>query len=74
MNNVKEIRIYKNAVVFNENHNDSYIIKKYAEVEFFNGEIRKLSIEGKADITNCDYLKITDKGKLTKIVFQNELA
>ena len=74
MNNVKEVRLYKNAVVFNENHNESYIMKRYAEIEFFNGKIIRLSIDGKADITSCDYLKITDKGKLVKTIFRNELA
>lgn len=74
MNNTKEIRLYKNAVVFNKNHNASYVIKKYVEIEFFNGNIIKLSVEGKADITSCDYLEITDKGKLIKTIFRNELA
>lgn len=72
--NVKEIRLYKNAVILNKNHNAEYIAKKYAEVEFFNGKIIKLLIEGKADITNCDYLEVKEKGKLVKIIFQNELA
>lgn len=73
-NKVKEIRLYKNAVVFNSNHNASYKMKKYAEIEFFNGKIIQLSIDSKADITECDYLKITDKGKLFKTLFRNELA
>ena len=30
---VKEVRLYKNAVVFNSNHNASYKVKKYTEIE-----------------------------------------
>ena len=73
-NKVKEIRLYKNAVVFNSNHNMSYKMKKYAEIEFFNGKIIQLSIDSKADITECDYLEIKNKGKLFKTLFRNELA
>lgn len=73
-NKVKEIRLYKNAVVFNSNHNMSYKMKKYTEIEFFNGNIIQLDIESKTDITNSDYLKITNKGKLVKTLFKNELA
>ena len=65
-NKVKEIRLYKNAVVFNSNHNMSYNMKKYTEIEF--------DIESKTDITDSDYLKITNKGKLVKTLFKNELA
>lgn len=71
---VKEVRLYKNAVVFNNNHNASYKVKKYTEIEFFNGKLIKLDIESKTDITECDYLKITNKGKLVKTLFRNELA
>ena len=70
----KEIRLYKNAVVFNKNHNASYVMKKYVEIEFFNGDIIKLSIEGKADITDSDYLEIKEKGKLVKTLFRNEIV
>ena len=73
-NKVKEIRLYKNAVIFNNNHNMSYNMKKYTEIEFFNGNIIQLDIESKTDITNSDYLKITNKGKLVKTLFKNELA
>lgn len=73
-NKVKEIRLYKNAVVFNNHHNMSYKMKKYTEIEFFNGKLIQLDIESKTDITECDYLKITDKGKLVKTLFRNELA
>lgn len=71
---VKEVRLYKNAVVFNSNHNASYKVKKYTEIEFFNGKLIQLDIESKTDITECDYLKITNKGKLVKTLFRNELA
>lgn len=73
-NKVKEIRLYKNAVVFNSNHNMSYNVKKYTEIEFFNGKLIQLDIESKTDITDSDYLKITNKGKLVKTLFKNELA
>lgn len=74
MNKVKEIRLYKNTEIMNRNHNRKYKIKKYAEIEFFNGNIIKLDIQAKADITDCDYIKVIDKGKLAKIIFRNELA
>lgn len=74
MNRVKEVRLYKNAKMKNENHNKEYKVKQYAEIEFFNGDIIKLDIQAKADITSCDYLKITNKGKLVKTIFRNELA
>ncbi len=73
-NVVKEIRQYKNTQVYNEHHNMLYIMKKYIEIEFFNGKIIKLCSDGKADISNCEYLIIKDKGKLIKTLFKNELA
>ena len=73
-NVVKEIRQYKNAQVYNEHHEMIYIMKKYIEIEFFNGKIIKLYSDGKADISNCEYLIIKDKGKLIKTLFKNELA
>ena len=73
-NKVKEIRLYKNEVVFNSNHNMSYNMKKYTEIEFFNGKLIQLDIESKTDITDSDYLKITNKGKLVKTLFRNDLA
>ena len=49
-------------------------MKKYTEIEFFNGKLIQLDIESKTDITDSDYLKITNKGKLVKTLFRNELA
>lgn len=73
-NKVKELRLYKNAVMINDNHGKQYKIKQYAEMEFFNGDIIRLDIQAKADITDCDYIKIINKGKLVKTIFRNELA
>lgn len=74
MNRTKEIRLYKNAKMMNENHGETYKIKRYAEIEFFNGDIIRLDVEARADITGCDYLKIINKGKLIDTIFRNELA
>lgn len=68
-----EIRLYKNAVMYNSNHDRNYKIKKYAEIEFLNGDIIKLDIDSGADITNCDYLDIINKGKLVKSLFRSNL-
>lgn len=68
-----ELRLYKNATMYNSNHNKKYRIKKYAEIEFLNGDIIKLDIDSGADITSCDYLEITDKGKLVKSLFRSNL-
>jgi len=73
-NYVKEVRIYKNTQIYNKHHNMDYIMKNYIEIEFFNSKIIKLCCDGKADISNCDYLIIKAKGKLTKILFKNELS
>lgn len=70
---VLELRLYRNAVMYNSNHDKSYKIKKYAEIEFFNGDIAKLDIDSGADITNCTYLQIVDKGKLEKTLFRSNL-
>ncbi len=70
----KEIRLYKNAEMINKHHGKKYKIKEYAEIEFFNNEIIKLDIQAKADITDCDYIEIINKGKLVKTIFRNELA
>ena len=72
-NKAKEVRLYKNGLVYNKNHGKMYKMKKYAEIEFFNGNIIKLDIEAGADITNCDYLVIKDKGKLVKEIFRSNL-
>lgn len=74
MNRVKKVNLYKNALIYNTNQEKYYIIKKYAEIEFFNGDVIKLNITANADITSCDFLKIRDKGKLIKTIFKNELA
>lgn len=74
MNKTKEIRLYKNGKIYNTNHNKTYKLKKYAEIEFFNGNIIQLDIESKADITDIEYLEVKDKGKLVKVIFKNELA
>lgn len=72
-NKTMEIRLYKNATMMNYHHNQNYKVKKYAEIEFFNGNIIKLDIESGADITNCDYLEIKNKGKLVKTIFRSNL-
>lgn len=72
-NKVLEIRLYKNATMYNSNHDRNYKVKKYAELEFFNGNIIKLDIDSGADITNCDYLDIINKGKLVKNIFRSNL-
>lgn len=72
-NKVKEVRLYKNATMFNENHDKNYKVSKYAEIEFFNGKIIKLDIDSGADITNCNSLHILDKGKLVKSIFRSNL-
>lgn len=74
MNKVKEIRLYKDGIVHNSHHKRSYVLKKYMEIEFFNGKIIRIDMEANADITACDYLVIRDKGKLKKTIFKNELA
>lgn len=73
-NNVKEIKLYKSALIFNKHHDKNYIMKRYLEIEFFDGKIIKLNVEAKADISNCDYLIVMDKGNLIKTLFINELA
>ena len=65
-----EIRLYKNATMYNSNHDRKNKIKKYAEIEFLNGDIIKLDIDSGADITNCDYLDIMNKGKLVKSLLE----
>ena len=72
--NVKEVRLYKNAIMYNSHHDRHYKVSKYAEIEFFNGNIIKLDTDCGADITKCDYLEIVDKGKLVKNIFQSFLA
>lgn len=72
-NKTKEIRLYKNGKLLNSHHGKEYKIKKYVEIEFFNGNIIQLDIESRADITDCDYLEITNKGKLVKTLFRNNL-
>ena len=71
---VAEVRLYKNAIMYNSNHDRNYRVLKYAEIEFFNGNIIKLDADCGADITKCDYLEIVDKGKLVKNIFQSFLA
>ena len=71
---VKEIRIYNNAIMYNEHHERAYLLKKYIEIEFFNGKIIRLDPIAGADITKCEYLKITDKGIIKKVTFHNEIA
>ncbi len=71
---VKMINIYKNALITNKHHNRTYLVNKYMEIEFFNGNIIRINMVAKADITNCDYLVIEDKGKLVKTLFKNALA
>lgn len=73
-NNVKEIHLYKNALIYNKHHDRNYIMKRYIEIEFFDGKIIRLNVEGKADISNSDYLIFLNKGKLIKTLFINELA
>ena len=71
---VKEIRVYRNAIIYNEHHERAYLLKKYIEIEFFNGKISKLDTIAGADITKYDYLKIKDKGTLKKVIFHNAIA
>ena len=71
---VKEIRVYRNAIMYNEHHERAYLSKKYIEIEFFNGKIIRLDPIAGADITKCDYLKIKDKGILKKVIFHNAIA
>ena len=71
--NVKEINIYKNAILNNSHHDRDYFIKKYLEIKFFNDKEIKLDLDCGADITNCDYLKIINKGKLVKSLFRSNL-
>ncbi len=70
---VKEIRIYKNAIMYNSHHDRNYRLNKYLEIEFFDGRIIELDVEAGSDITDCDYLKIIDKGKLEKSIFKINL-
>ena len=71
--NVKEIRLYKNALVSNEHHEIIHLTKKYMEIEFFNGKIIKLDPIAGTDITDSDYLKVMDKGKLVKNIYRSNL-
>ena len=71
--NVKEIRLYKNALISNEHHERIYLTKKYMEIEFFNGKIIKLDPIAGTDITDSDYLKVMDKGKLVKNIYRSNL-
>ncbi len=71
--NVKEIRLYKNALISNEHHERIYLTKKYMEIEFFNGKIIKLDPIAGTDITDSDYLKVIDKGKLVKNIYRSNL-
>ena len=72
--NVKELRLYKNAIMYNCHHDRHYKLSKYAEIEFFNGNIIQLNIDSGTDITKCDYLEIVNKGKLVKTIFQSFLV
>ena len=71
---VKEIRVYRNAIMYNEHHERAYLLKKYIEIEFFNSKIIRLDTIAGADITKCDYLKINDKGILKKVIFHSAIA
>ena len=70
---VAEVRLYKNAIMYNSHHDRNYRVLKYAEIEFFNGNIIKLDIDSGTDITTCDYLEIVNKGKLVKTIFKSNL-
>lgn len=70
-NEVKEIKQYRNGRIYNKNQNKYYNLKKYIEIEFFNGSIILLDLISNTDITNSDYLEITNKGKLSKTIFRN---
>ncbi len=70
---VKEIKIYKNAIMYNSHHDRNYMVKRYLEIEFFDGHIIELDVDAGADITDCDYLEIIDKGKLEKSIFKINL-
>ena len=70
---VKEIRIYKNAIMYNSHQDRNYRLNKYLEIEFFDGYIIELDVDAGSDITDCDYLKIIDKGKLEKSIFKINL-
>lgn len=72
-NKTKELRLYKNTIMYNSNHKKDYRIKKYMEIEFFSNKIIKLDLDSGADITNCDYIEIKDKGKLVKSLFKSNL-
>ena len=70
---VKEIRIYKNAIMYHSHQDRNYRLNKYLEIEFFDGHIIELDVDAGADITDSDYLKIIDKGKLEKSIFKINL-
>ncbi len=71
---VRQICLYHNAIVYNTHHERPYLMKKYLEIEFFNNKIIKLDIESNADITDCDYLIVMDKGKYVKSYFEHEFS
>ncbi len=72
-NKVKEIRLYKNAIIYNRHHEQCFITKKYAEIEFFNKNIIKIDVSSGADITNSDYLEVVEKGKQQKSFFRDNI-
>lgn len=71
---VKTLNIYKNAIMYNSNHERYYVLSRYAEIEFLDGKTIRLDIDAGADITDCYYLVITEKGKLYKQVFVNDVV
>ena len=73
-NMVMEVRLYKNGIVYNTNHERNYLTKKYMEIEFFDDKLLKLDLDAGSDITQSDYLIVIHKGKLVKTLFKNELS
>lgn len=67
---VKEVRLYKNAIMTNEHRKMAFVVKRYIEVEFASGTVFQLKVDSGTDITNCDYINVFDKGKFVKYLFK----
>ena len=74
-NQVKEVKIVKNILTYNEHHDVCFLcVKGVIIIEMKNGTKHILDIESNADITNSDYLKIIETNDMEEeILFKNVL-
>ena len=69
---VIEINIYKNGVIYNKHHNRYYKLKKYAKIMLLaDKKVLILDLISGANLTNRDYLEIVKEGRLVKKLFDS---